>query len=119
MLDSLKLSVSVGVDVVPLTGVRWFYLFVLNEEPRFRDPRRAESNFRARRFTRPETLTVSDRCYTASYCREDILSAVEFARGADTAVRPEKPPDAETLSAEQEREKERGRGEEKESFCIV
>jgi hypothetical protein len=66
MLNSLKLSVSVGVDVILLADVRQFYLFVLNEESRFRDPRRAESNFRARRFTRPETLTVSDRCYTAS-----------------------------------------------------
>jgi len=42
------------------------------------------------------------------YRREDILSAVEFARGADTAVRREKPPDAdETLSAERKRERER------------
>jgi len=40
------------------------------------------------------------------YRREDILSAVEFARGADTAVRREKPPD-ETLSAKRERERER------------
>lgn len=53
-----------------------------------------ESNFRTLRFTRSGTLSAADRCYTATLrnngrCK-DILSAVEFARGADTAAE-EKP----------------------------
>jgi len=116
MLDSLKLSVSVGVDVVPLAGVRRFYLFVLNEEPRFRDPRRAESNFRARRFTRPETLTVSDRCYTAS-----TTAAKIYYPPLNLLVVPIRPCVVKNLPTKlfQQREKERGRGSARESSYIV
>lgn len=66
MPDSLKLLVSVEKDAVLLGGAERFICLFRTRSCVSRGSYRAESNFRAARFTRPGTLSTADRCYTAT-----------------------------------------------------